>query len=167
MQNPEIIICSSTPGTAIFALTRRPDPRIDFLVREESSVIRQLTTTKIAIRAKLFNKNSVALILIMFQIGSNTPRIFSTFWNYYMEGSNEKLAFELMSNQEDIAFHIYGDSKTIEQSILMGNSFRNFFKSGIEMLKIMPQWSSEQFQKEKEDLLRNYPTTEALWEAIK
>ncbi len=167
MKDAEKIICSSSPGAAIFALTHRPDPRIDFLIREETFFIKQLTTSKIALRARLFNKNNVALLLIMFQIGINSPRIFTTFWDYHMEGGSGKPVFELMSNQEDIAFHLYGDSKKIEQSILMGNSFRNFFKAAIEKIQLLPQWNAQQFENEREEILKTYPTTEALWEAIK
>jgi len=167
MQNAESAIGSSLPGTASFALTYRPEPRVDFLVREESSVIKNLATTKVTIRAKLFNKNNVIIILIMFQIGDNDIHIFDTFWNYHMEGGNGSLVFELMSKQEDIAFHLYGDSKIIEQSMLMGNVFKNFFKASIKKIENLPHWSVEQFEKEKEELCRTYPTTEDLWEAIK
>lgn len=167
MQNTENIISSAPTGAAIFGLTHRPEPRADFLVREESSVIKKLTTTKISLRARLFNKNNVALILIMFQIGNNPPRLFETFWNYYMESEYGKMIFELMSTQDDIAVHLYGESGTIEQSILMNNSFRNFFKAAIKKIQDMPQWSVEQFDKEKEELHRIYPSIETLWEAIK
>ncbi len=167
MQNSDNIIKSSPIGAAIFALTHRPDPKVDFLVREDTSVIRELGKTKIYLRARLFIKSNVALLLIMFRLGDNAPRLFETYWNYHMDGVYGKILFELMSNQEDVAFHLYGESGTIEHSILMHNSLRNFFKAVIKKIQDMPQWSIEQFEKEKEELRKIYPTTEDLWEAIK
>ncbi len=166
MQDSEHIITSSPRGTAIYALTNRPNPRIDFLVKEDSNFIKQLTTkTKIAIRARFFNRNRIGLILTMFQIGSDSDYIFSTFWNYHAE--NGRIVFALMSKQEDMAFHFYGDTGTIEQSMLIGNSFRNFFKAAIRQIDTLSSWSAEQFEKEKVEILNTYPTTIALWEAIK
>lgn len=166
MKDSENIIIASPPGTAIYALTNRPDPRIDFLVREHSKLINEYSPkTKITIRARFFNRNNVAIILIMFQIGSEASNIFSTFWNYY--GENGNLAFSLMSSQDDIAFHLYGESKKIERSILMANSFRNFFKAARKKIETIPPWTLEQFEREKGEILKTYLTYSALWEAIK
>lgn len=166
MKDSENIIIASPIGTVIYGLTNRPDPRIDFLVREDSNLINEYSPkTKIAIRARLFIRNKVALLLIMFQIGSDSSNIFSTFWNYYEEGGN--LAFSLMSSQDDIAFHLYGESKKIERSILMANSFRNFFKAAIKKIETIPPWTLEQFEREKGEILKTYSTYLGLWEAIK
>ncbi len=167
MKDTEKIIASSPSQTAIFALTHRPDPRIDFLIKEETSFINSLITSRIVIRARLFIRNNVAVLLTMFQIGIENPHIYKVFWDYHIEGNRGKFAFELISNQEDIAFHLYGDSRTIEKSILTANSFKNFFKAATEKIKHLPPWKLEQFEREKEEILKIYPTIEKLWEAVK
>lgn len=167
MKDAEKIISTAPCQTAIFALTHRPDPRIDFLIKEETSFINSLIASKIFIRARLFIRNNVAVLLTMFQIGIDNPHVYKVFWDYHIEGGRGRFAFELISNQEDIAFHLYGDSKTIEKSILTANSFKNFFKAAIKKIEILPAWNSEQYEKEKEEILKTYPTIQALWDAIK
>lgn len=168
MQNSESKIRSSPAGTAVFGLTHRPDPRVDFLIREETALINELNaTTKIPLRARLFKRNSIAIVVIMFQLKTSAPRLFETFWDYYMDGGYGKKNFELISNQEDIAFHLYGDSGIIEKSILMNNVFKGFFKAAEKKILDIPEWGAEQFEKELNELRLIYPTKEALWEAIK
>lgn len=168
MLNSENKICSSPVGTATFGLTHRPEPKIDFLLREETVLINQLTAkAKIPLRARLFNRNNIALIVIMFQLETSHPRLFETFWDFYLEGDYGKRVFELISSQDDIAFHLYGDSGTIEKSILMANIFKGFFRAAMKKIGDLPQWNSQQFQGELEELRMIYPTKEALWEAIK
>ncbi len=165
MQTNEYKISSSPIGTVIFGVTHRPEPRIDFLLREETAFINQLTTAKIPFRVRLFKRNDIAIIVVMFQLGT-TSRLYETFWNYYEEGCGEGL-FRLISNQDDIAVHLYGDSGSIEKSILMGNIFKGFFKAAETKIRIVPYWSAEQFQKELDELRIIYPSKEALWEALK
>jgi hypothetical protein len=169
MQNTENEICSSPVGTAIFGLTHRPDLRVDFFVREESEFIDQITTAKISLplRARLFKRDDIALLLIMFQLGSIQPRLYETFWNYHLEGDYGEKIFRLISVQDDIAFHLYGDSGAIEKSILMHNSFKGFFGAAINKIKDMPVWSSEQFGQALKELRRIYPSKEAFWDALK
>lgn len=167
MKNAEKLITSSPPRTALYALTNRPDLRIDFLIREDTPFIEKLTSSKITIRARLFVLNNTGILLTMFQISGDLPHIYEVFWNYYSEGERGKFAFDLMANQPDIAFHLYGDSQTIEKSILTANSFKNFFKAVIEKIKKLPSWNSEQFEIQKQEILRIYPTTEQRWEALK
>lgn len=166
MKDAEKLIRSSPPKTALYALTNRPDLRIDFLIREETSFIEKLTSSRITIRARLFILNNIGILLTMFKISSDVPHIYEVFWNYYSEGDRGKFAFDLMATQPDIAFHLYGDSQTIEKSILTANSFKNFFKSALEKIKKLPSWDSEQFEIQKQEILRIYPTKELLWEAL-
>ncbi|MCX7914397.1 MAG: hypothetical protein N2511_07420 [Thermodesulfovibrionales bacterium] len=167
MKDAEKIIGSSNIKTAMYALTNRPDLRIDFLIREETTFIEKLTKARISIRARLFIVNNIGILLTMFQINNELLNTYKVFWDYYLEGDRGRFAFDLMASQPDIAFHFYGNSKTIEKSILTANSFRNFFKAAIEKIKELPPWNSEQFEIQKEEILKSYPTTEQLWEAAK
>jgi len=169
MQNTQNEISSSPVGTAIFGLTHRPELKVDFLVREESEFIEQITTAKISLplRARLFKRDDIALLLIMFQLGNIQPRLYEIFCNYYLEGDYGEKIFRLISTQDDIAFHLYGDSGAIEKSILMHNSFKGFFRAAISKIKDMPLWSPEQFEQALGELRKIYPSKEAFWDALK
>lgn len=167
MENTENKISTAPIGTAVFALTNRPDLRVDFLLREETAFINQLSTAKIPLRARLFNRNNVAILLVMFQLGTENPHLYETFLNYHEEGDYVARIFRLISNQDDLAFHLYGDSGSIEKSILMGNIFKSFFRAALKKIQDLPVWNSEQFAKELRELRLLYPSKDAFWEAIK
>ncbi|MCX8030714.1 MAG: hypothetical protein N3A59_03935 [Thermodesulfovibrionales bacterium] len=163
MKNSQKIIAMSKPGTAIYALTFRPDPRIDFLVKEETRFIKQYSTkTNISLRAKVVFQDEVALVITLFKINNESSRIFTTFWDYYDEGGD--MVFTLASKQPDIAFHLYGDTNTIEQSILLANSFKDFFEKAIKKISQIPRWDKERFESAKKKLIDNFLNVHLLWE---
>lgn len=163
--DPEKIISQQQPGTAIYARVYRPEPHTDFLIREESRTIRnKLINPIVTIRPCLLIQNNVALAVVMFQLGSDPEQIFETYWNYHQTGEGEKYFLD-MSTQDNIAFHLYGDSKKIEKSIQIPNSLKDFFKKAIEEIQKLPAWSMQGFDREKERLYQQH-TMQGLWDAL-
>jgi hypothetical protein len=163
--DPEKIIIQYQPGMAIYTRVYRPEPHTDFLIREESSIIKKLKNPIITIRPGLFIQNGVALVVIMFQIGSHPNQIFETWWNYHQTGDGKKY-FEDMATQDNTAFHLYGDSRQVEKSIQIPNSLKDFFKESIEEIKKLPPWNMQNFDKERETIYQQHPTPSGLWLAL-
>lgn len=163
--DPEKIIKSAAPGTAIYARVHRPEPHTDFLVREESTVIKQLKNPPVALRTGLFLQNNIALVVVMFWIGSNPDQIFETWWNYHQTGDGHK-HFGDMITQDNIAIHIYGDSGKVEKSIKINNSLKDFFKKALEKIYTLPAWLMDDFDTARDAIYKLYPNPGTLWRSL-
>jgi len=162
--DPQKIILQSPPGTAIYASVFRPEQHIDFLIREESKIIQnRLKNPIITVRPGLLIQNNIAVVVVMFQLGSEPEQIFETWWNYYQKEGGKY--FRGMAIQDNIAFHLYGDTKKVEKSIQIPNSLQGFFQQ-IEEIKELPPWSMQEFDEERERIYQQYPTPSALWDAL-
>lgn len=166
--DPKDFIISNNPGSAIYCITRRPEQRVDFLVKEESSIIKKLINPIVSIKAGLYHYNNVTLVTVMFLIGTNMDQLFETWFNYHATGGQGQTAFSLMTTQEDIGFHLYGDSNKVEKGIVIPNNLKlkEFFANASKIISQIPPWGMAEFDKEREILYKKYPTLEDLWKAL-
>lgn len=163
--DPEQTIKSASPGTTIYARVHRPEPHTDFLVREETSVIQQLRNPAVTLRTGLMIQNNVALVVVMFRIGSNPDQLFETWWNYHQTGDGHK-HFEDMTKQNNFAIHLYGDSGCIEKSIQVNNSIKDFFQDTLKKIYTIPAWHMDDFDTARDEIYKQYPTPGKLWKAL-
>lgn len=163
MIDPEQIIIVSPPGTAIYCRLLRPDPHIDFLIREESARIATLKNPVIVFRTDLFPNPSISPVTVLFKCGTE---IYETWWNYYQDSGQGPDIFQEMADQTDLALHFYGDSLKVEKSVVVRNSLAPFFRDAIARIQKLPAWSMRDFDHEREKIYQKYPSVLELWDAI-
>lgn len=153
------------PGTAIPCRTWRPGPHTDFLVREDSEFISGIDGFGVALRHGLFVTGDVAIVTVMFRIGPSDGQLFDTWFNYYAEESGPS-HFRDLSMQEDICFHLYGDSRTREKTLTIVNDARNFFRKTIAVIIHIEPWTADEFERAKAQIYHRHPSPVSLWEIL-
>jgi hypothetical protein len=167
MIDPEKLIIRMPPGSAVYAVTHRPEAHLDFLVREKSNVIRnRLRNPIVTIRPGLFIQDGVGLLTVMFLLGSDMEQLYETWFNYRASGQDGEQILDLMTTQENIAFHLYGDSLKVEKSVVINNSIGGFFTTAAAEIRKLPPWSMQQFDRARDVIYRKHPSPEALWKAL-
>lgn len=155
------------PGSSIALHSDRPASRTEFIAREKTPVINSIPKNPIiTVRTGFYVNNAVAVVAVMFDIGSNTHAPFETWLNYHESGDDVKKQFHDLASQPTITFHIYGDSLTCERSISINNSIKGFFQSITPQITELPPWRMNQFDAARELLYLSHPTTNSLWEAL-
>lgn len=151
-------------GEAIFAEIARPEPKIDFLIREESSIIMAIPQQpSISLRGAFINSNSVGVIVLMFQVGGN---IYETWFNYHAQGVAS--AIEQFIGQDDLGLHFCGDSLDFERHIMIyhvDKKTKTFFEkvSGHIESHLQP-WTMQQFDIEKMRICGRFHSSKSLWD---
>lgn len=164
--NPQDVIIQMPPGSAIYGRIFRPGPFTDFYVREETKVIKSFHNPVIVIRPGIFYMAYIALVVVMFQIGKHPDQIFETWFNYYATNEDGKKAFESLTTQENIAFHLYGNGGQKVKSIVINNNLKNFFEAAITGIEKIQPWLMSDFDKARAKLYLQFPTPSALWKKL-
>lgn len=165
--DPEQIIKSAAPGTAIFSRVYRPEAHTDFLVREETEVINRLRNPIVTLRSGMFIQRTLPLIVVMFRIGENPDQTFETWWNYHQIGVDGHKYFEDMTTQDNFAIHLYGDSGEVEKSIQVNNSLKDFFMVALKkILAHQDVWQMHEFDDARDEIYQQYPTAGKLWKYL-
>ncbi len=167
LSDPEQIILQMQPGSAICAHLYHTEESVSLLVREKSDVIRnKLREPVITILSGLFVQNGVGLLTMMFMLGPDLKHIFESWLDYHQTGKQGERIFNLMSMQENITFHLYGDSFRVEKLVQINNSLSDFFLTATEQIKKLQPWKAIDFAIEVEELCRKYPTPADRWRAL-
>ena len=163
----EQVILHMSPGSTICAHLYHPEESVNFIVREKSAVIRnKLKEPVITTLSGRFVQNGLGLVTIMFMLGPDLKHIFETWIDYYQIGRIVERTFKLMSMQENINFHLYGDNLKVEQIAQINNSLSDFFLTATEQIKKLQKWKSSDFAIELEAICRKYPTPEDRWHTL-
>ena len=167
LSGPEQVIVHMRPGSAICALLSHPEESVNFLVREKSDVIRnKLSDPVITILAGLYVQKGVGLLTMMFMLGPDIKPLFETWIDYHQPDKEGELLFKFMSAQENIVFHLYGDSLKVRKLVQINNSLSDFFMAATEQIKKLQPWKPIDFDIELEAILKKYPTPEDRWRAL-
>lgn len=167
LSDPEQVILHMQPGSVICAHLYYPEESVNFLVREKSDVIlNKLRDPVITILSGLFVQNGIGLLTMMFMLGPELRRFFETWIDFHQPGKKGQRIFNLMSIQDNINFHLYGDSLKVEQIVQINNGLRNFFLTATEQVKKLQPWKSIDFDIELESICRKYPTLEDRWHTL-
>jgi hypothetical protein len=167
LSNPEQVILHMQPGSAVCAHVYHPEESVIFLVREKSDVIRnKLRDPVITILSGLFVQSGVGLLTMMFMLGPDIKHLFETWIDYHRTGKEGERIFNLMSMQENIIFHLYGDSLKVEKLVQINNSLSDFFLTATEHINKLQSWETIDFAITLEAIYRKYPTPEDRWHAL-
>lgn len=143
------------PGEAIFSLVGQPDPQVVFLVHERSAEIKYFGETSVDVRSELFLVEAVAVTAVIFRLGQHIRKEYVTWWNYHRPGSAE--AFRIMTGQDFLSFHFYGDNGRRERTFVSLNSLKEFFSSAIDSIRQLQPWSEDQFDVARMKVRDNFP----------
>jgi hypothetical protein len=163
--DPEQLIVQMPPGTAIPCRTWRPGPHTDFLVREDSGVINGLSHSSIIRRHGLFLTGEVAVVPFMFRIGPDADQLFETWFNYHA-GDAGPSHFRDLRTQEDVCFHLYGDSRTREKTLAIVNNSRDFFRKAIAVIIHIDPWTADEFDRARAQIYHKHPSPDSLWKSL-
>ncbi|MEJ2697549.1 MAG: hypothetical protein P8013_13000 [Candidatus Sulfobium sp.] len=163
--DPEQLIVHLPPGTAIPCRAWRPGPHTDFLVREDSGVINDLSDSSIVLRHGLFLTGEVALVPVMFRIGPDDDRLFETWFNYH-GGEAGPSHFRDLGTQENIHFHLYGDSRTREKTLAIINNSKNFFRKAVALIIHIEPWTEDEFDRARAQIFHRHPSPDSLWKNL-
>jgi hypothetical protein len=163
--DPQELIAQMPPGAAIPCRTWRPGPHTDFLVREDSEIVDGLTDSVIELRHGLFLSEEVVLVPVMFRMGPHDDQLFETWLNFH-DGREGPQHFRDLSNQEDICFHLYGDSRTREKTLTIFNSSKNFFRKAISIIVHIDPWTPREFDRARAQIYDRHPSAVSLWSRL-
>lgn len=156
------------PGSAIPCRTWRPGPHTDFLVREDSGVIRGLSDSSIILRQGLFLTGEVAVVPFMFRIGADSDQLFEIWFNYHAKdaGVAGPSHFRDLVTQEDICFYFYGDGRTRERTLTTANRARNFFRKAVAVIIHMEPWTADEFDRARAQVHHRHRSPHELWDSL-
>jgi hypothetical protein len=160
--DPQELIAQMPPGTAIPCRTWRPGPHTDFLLREDSKIIDDLTDSMIALRHGLFITDEVVAVPVMFRIGPHADQLFETWLNFH-DGREGPQHFRDLSTQEDICFHFDGDNRTMEKTLMIFNNSKSFFKKAISIIIHIEPWTPRKFDRARAQIYDRHPSADSLW----
>lgn len=133
-----------------------------FLIHEDSQHIRRLPKqVSIDVRSTLFKRSGVSLVIVMLRIEGE---IYETYWNFH--NSTLRRCFQDMSTQDELLVSFFVDTAEPTRTISTPNSLRSGFERLMESLADVSPWTIEEFNKGKEELSREYPTVQALWDGM-
>jgi hypothetical protein len=171
MEEPEMIepvdaesrIMVLRPGEAIYSLAGEPHRQVVFQVRERSALIKYFGETGVEVHAGLFPIGRVIVIAVVFRVGRYVKQEYVTWWNYHREESSE--IFQVMTIQEFLSFHFYGDNLRRERTFVAVNPLREFFTAAIASIRELPAWSEDDFLSARLTVCSRFPTPSSMWEA--
>ncbi|MBF0558476.1 MAG: hypothetical protein HQL08_06810 [Nitrospirae bacterium] len=167
ISDPKQFIFNMRPGSVFCAHLYHPEESVCFLVREKSdTILHNLREPVVTVVSGLFVQNGIGLLTIMFMIGPDINHFFETWIDYHMAENEGERIFNLISTQENIVFHFYGDSLRVEKLVQINNSLGDFFLRAAEQIKKLQPWGSRDFAFEREAICRKYPTCGDRWNAL-
>ncbi len=167
LSDSEPLIHHIRPGGAICTLSCYQEESVNFLAREKSDVIcNKLINPVITICSGLYIQNRVGLLTIMFMLGPDIKHFFETWIDYHETGKKGERIFNLMSTQQNIVFHLYGDSFKAEKLIQINNSLTDYFLTATAQIKKLQPWEAMDFAIERKAICRKYPLPEDRWHTL-
>ena len=169
METPKAIngvdrILSGPPSSAGYARFRNSSGKEGtcFLIHEDSQHIRRLPKqVSIDIRSTVFKRSGVSLVIVMLRIEGE---IYETYWNFY--NPTLRQCFHDMSTQDEVLVSFFVDTVEPMRTISTPNVLRSGFERLMESLAGIEGWTMEEFNRRKEELSREYPTVQALWDGM-
>lgn len=133
-----------------------------FIIHEDADHLRRLPENlSIDVRCALFERSAVGLVVVMLRVEGE---IYETSWNFH--SPELRPCFQNLSTQEALLFRFFVDAVEPARTIWIPNPLRSIFSPLIEALAVMPHWTMEGFSNAKEELSREYPTVQALWDGM-
>jgi len=165
MADPVSMIAMAPAGKAIYGRVGESADslRTSILIQEEMKYIKGLRTNPIVeIRSGLFDYSGIGLVAVMFKFNHDDDMIYETWWNYYQTGGGEKY-FTDICQSPDLDLHIFCGQEKVK-SVRIYNSLKEPFMQKVVYLKSRKEWSMADFDRERENLYRKYPTVKELWD---
>jgi hypothetical protein len=166
--DPLQVIGQLPPGAALYARQRLDAGawEVVWLVREESARIDRFGPhPAVEFRAGVIQQDTVLLIPVLLRIGSSAPlSLYETWINAYDPQGFEALGD--LAIQPRLVVHLFGDTRQRERSLAVPNRRHAFFRQAIAQVQATAPWDMAAFDVAREALLRQYPTVEALWQAL-
>lgn len=138
-----------------------------FAIKEEPRFLKRLSSRPaISVRTGLFYYGGVALVPFMMRAGGDNNMLYESWLNYFASGDAGKKAFDDLATQDEIIFIFYDPQGNEARKLSIKNSLRAQFRLFIDHIESLGPWTMDDFNRERENLYRDYPTPQDLWNAL-
>lgn len=157
------------PGSVWYNIVTEPWRGVDFLIRERSQEILQISDCRgLMIRAGSAEVAGVIVGLVLFRFRPE-GNVYTTAWNYYHTTSTSPLENPciLLSEPARLGFRFIGDSGEVEKLFIFNSSLGGFFKHLCDHSRLYVSWKNEDFNHALAIIYNNQPKPENLWDLFK
>jgi hypothetical protein len=168
--DPRKLVADSPSGSVVYGFSFDPDLQIDFLIREQTSVINQMMLEpRLDTRAGALLQNDVLIGVVLFTFNRHLA-VYRTFWNYHEEPvatedphHPQQNTFDLMTTRTDINYFFVGDTGEFEYQLRAPHRLQGFFAELRDKARSMKPWTREQFVEEKRAITEAVPDPMRMW----
>lgn len=114
---------------------------------------------------EILNYKNVYIAPMMILVNFDREMLYETMFNYYRTEGGEKY-LDALSRQDNISLLFCNEQNEVVRRICVKNSIKNDVKEMIKIFKKANPWASEEFDRAKEKLYRQFPSPEDLWKAL-
>jgi len=120
----------------------------------------------LTVRTGLLYYNGVCLVPFMMRVDGNNDLLYESWLNYHSVGDIGKKSFRDLTKQDNIVFAFYDSFGNEVRKIGIKNNLKEQFQDFIEHIESLDVWSMSDFDRERNNLYRDYPTPLDLWNAL-